>query len=205
MCDFDELYDELISFEGYYVNDTSDKGGETYCGISRVYNHNWDGWTLIDNQKSYCKKKGLELKDVLPSNVMLNAMVKNFYYETIFLKLKLDKIKNKDVVSELFDSVVNLGRITIKWLQMILNSFNYNRKTKKPFFTDLTVDGIMGSKTVSAINILFESEVFKNKKFGDVLFNYLNAFQAVRYVKIAQKYSQRKYNIGGWSTRISFI
>lgn len=41
----------IVQAEGRYVNNPSDPGGETYCGISRVYHPAWPGWAAIDAAK----------------------------------------------------------------------------------------------------------------------------------------------------------
>ncbi len=41
----------ILSHEGGYANHPADKGGETYRGISRKANPNWEGWKYIDDVK----------------------------------------------------------------------------------------------------------------------------------------------------------
>ena len=51
MADFRLAYKKIEAAEGGYVNDPDDKGGETYKGISRKANPDWDGWISIDQIK----------------------------------------------------------------------------------------------------------------------------------------------------------
>ena len=51
-----KLINMVLTHEGGYSSGNEkqtkgDKGKETYCGISRVYNPNWDGWKIIDRHK----------------------------------------------------------------------------------------------------------------------------------------------------------
>ena len=52
MSYFLDAYSITLQHEGGYGNDPDDVGGETYKGISRVYNPSWKGWGLIDDYKS---------------------------------------------------------------------------------------------------------------------------------------------------------
>jgi hypothetical protein len=40
-----------LGYEGEWVNDPDDRGGETYRGISRVHWPKWAGWAIIDAEK----------------------------------------------------------------------------------------------------------------------------------------------------------
>ena len=51
MADFHKALKRTAKYEGGYVNDPADAGGETYKGISRRANPKWDGWQLIDAHK----------------------------------------------------------------------------------------------------------------------------------------------------------
>ena len=51
MADFNESLKYILKNEGLYSNDTLDAGGETYKGISRKNNAEWEGWTIIEAAK----------------------------------------------------------------------------------------------------------------------------------------------------------
>jgi lysozyme family protein len=51
MADFKQAHSIVMNNEGGYANDPSDRGGETYKGISRNNFPNWKGWKLIDLHK----------------------------------------------------------------------------------------------------------------------------------------------------------
>ena len=45
------IISKTLETEGGYVNDPSDSGGETYCGIARNSNPKWEGWKIVDAHK----------------------------------------------------------------------------------------------------------------------------------------------------------
>ena len=61
MAEFDISFQKVLSYEGGYVNDPDDPGGETYKGIARKMNSKWDGWVLVDLLK---QKPGFPAKTV---------------------------------------------------------------------------------------------------------------------------------------------
>ena len=47
---FRKAFETVINgFEGKYVNDKYDPGGETYKGIARNMNKDFEGWKIIDS------------------------------------------------------------------------------------------------------------------------------------------------------------
>ena len=51
MADFEKAFINTMGYEGGYVYDPDDAGGETYKGISRRYHPSWPGWRIIDKVK----------------------------------------------------------------------------------------------------------------------------------------------------------
>lgn len=121
--------DYVLKYEGAYSNNPADKGGETYCGISRVAYPNWLGWSHIDANK-----------DHLPIAV-LNTLVEDFYVR-IWNDLQLDYYR-PELSTFVFDMAVNCGTKTaVKTLQTALNAVG----------ASLVEDGIMGEKTKIALS-----------------------------------------------------
>lgn len=107
MARFDEEFDKLILAEGGYVNDPDDNGGETYLGISRKNNSNWDGWKIIDE----IKKNGTKnITSKLKQNEALTESAKNLYKEKYWDVMELDDIPSQNIAHELFDTCVNCGK-----------------------------------------------------------------------------------------------
>jgi len=123
MNNFEKAFEELIGIEGGYVNDPTDRGGETKYGISkRAYPH-------------------LDIR-----NLSL-ADAKKIYYDDYWKASGADQMLRYDLALELFDTAVNMGQsISRKFLQQALNLMNRNGRN----FQDLLVDGIIGPKTITA-------------------------------------------------------
>lgn len=95
-------FDRVIKSEGGFVlsNIPGDAGGQTYAGIARVPNPDWEGWALID-------------KGIMPSD----EMVMKFYKVKIWDKVKGDELPT-GVDYLVFDFAVNAGvKQAIKLLQ----------------------------------------------------------------------------------------
>jgi len=123
MNNFEKAFEELIGIEGGYVNDPTDRGGETKYGISkRAYPH-------------------LDIR-----NLSLEA-AKKIYYDDYWKSSGAEQMLRYELSLELFDTAVNMGQsISRKFLQQALNLMNRNGRN----FQDLLVDGIIGPKTITA-------------------------------------------------------
>ena len=114
---------------------------------------------------------------------------KEIYYNDYWLACGCDKVRSYEVASELFDTGVNMGvGVARRFFQEALNLLNRNGKN----YPDLVVDGILGSKTLSAYNSVDELTFLK----------VLNGLQFMRYVEICRRNpSQEKY-FNGWMKRV---
>jgi lysozyme family protein len=138
MAEFEIALDKTLKFEGGYVNDSDDKGLETYKGISRKYNPTWKGWAIVDKNKIYGGFPG-----VLYGIEELQDDVKWLYRHEYWNKICGDLILNQSVANKFFDSIVNPGLISIKFMQQSLkDQFNFK----------IDVDGVVGKNTLNAIN-----------------------------------------------------
>ena len=162
----------IEGFEGNYSNDKDDPGGETYKGIARNMNANFEGWKIIDSykgKKSYPK--------ILEGDQTLQKMVLDFYkkkYWDVFMGDKLGVLTGP----EMFDQSVNLGTgRAIEHLQRSLNILN-DRQTLYP---DIKADGAIGDQTLGAY---FHCCHLEKEK---MLVNILNMFQAKYYIELMEK------------------
>lgn len=144
MANFQDAYTKyIIPFEGAYVNIQQDKGGETYKGIARNKFPMWDGWVYIDFEKRTKYKnseipRGTEFPDI-------QYLVDKFYHERWDL-YKLSEIKNQNLAALLFDYIIHSGAThPILVIQNIVGT---------------TPDGIIGPKTIAAINKANAATVF---------------------------------------------
>lgn len=136
MAKFKAAYIITKIFEGGYVNHPSDKGGETYCGIARNYFPNSKIWIYIDKIKKTRKIKWNETFE------KLNPLVEQFFKTNFWDKIQGDKLP-QIVANQLFDySVHSQIKRAVKDLQTVCNYFG----------SKLQIDGIVGPKTIAAVN-----------------------------------------------------
>ncbi len=183
---FNQAFEKLIKFEGGYVNDPDDTGGETYKGISRNNFPNWNGWNRIDRHKG-----SLDFDSVLEGDTVLQASVESFYKENFWDKMKCDLMPNY-VAEEVFEASVNMGihRAT-EILQTALNLLNNNQKR----YRNVVVDGELGNITITVL------KVAKTKVSSKLMFNVLNFLQAKFYIELMERNEKYEKYIG-WFNRI---
>jgi lysozyme family protein len=187
MADFKKAYDITMGNEGFYDNDPSDVGGETYKGIARNYDSSWEGWLIIDDFKH---------KPNFPKCIDVNILeksVQKFYkmkYWDVFLG---DKVTNQDIANELFDTSVNMGgKDAVTFLQMSLNALNRNQK----LYSDLVEDGSMGSISLNALALLPKEDII-------VLLKMMNVLQGMHYMNYMRKSPIQEKYARGWFSRVS--
>lgn len=128
--------DYILAHEGYYVKDPDDKGGETYCGITRVYQPNWLGWKYIDRQKKYGKIKW----NTHIADRMLDFYVQDYYLD-LWVTEDFFSIKDQHIANYLFDFRVN-GTIGTRIIQKALQDIGFK----------IEVTNEMDSTTIKYIN-----------------------------------------------------
>jgi len=118
---FNSAFKKTIGHEGGYVNDETDRGGETKYGVTKR------DYPQLDIKNLTLK----QAKEIYKAN----------YYHKSFDKL------SEAIAIELFDTSVNMGALTArKMLQQALNLMNRNQLN----YDDLIVDGLIGDKTLQA-------------------------------------------------------
>ena len=127
---FDKIFDYLLRVEGGYSDDKNDKGGKTKYGI-------------IEEEARDFGYKG-NMQD------LTKDFAKNIYLKKYYLGNKLDKVVNDKTALSICDWAVNSGRNGTKNVQIAINQLT-NAK--------LDVDGIIGNKTLEALNAI-DSEKF---------------------------------------------
>lgn len=140
MSDFGPAYLLERKYEGYYVNNPLDKGGETYAGIPRNpgYHPEWPGWPVLD---AYKKRIGRAIKtnEQIPE---LEPYVQAFY-QGIWNQKNFGAIASQDVANIVFDFYINSGSSGIKQTQTVL---------RDTFKASLAIDGVLGPDTLNIIN-----------------------------------------------------
>jgi lysozyme family protein len=162
----------IEGYEGNYSNDKDDPGGETYKGISRKMNKDWEGWKIIDSYKGEKNYPAL-----LKTDDKLQSLVLDFYKKNYWDGFEGDAFSD-EAGEEMFDQSVNLGiKRAVEHLQRSLNILN-ERQTHYP---DIKVDGIIGDQTIGAY---FKCCSMEKEK---MLVNVLNMFQAKYYIELMEK------------------
>lgn len=119
MAKFIDAYKKVLNNEGIYSNDPDDAGGETYKGISRKANPNWDGWISIDAIK---KSHPTTFKGILKKTSELEKKVQDLYKDKYWDCFELDDVPNQLVAEQMFDTAVNQGQTAaIKFAQRVLD------------------------------------------------------------------------------------
>jgi lysozyme family protein len=209
---FNIALNKLLKHEGNYANDVDDKGGETYCGISRNNFPNWIGWNIIDHYKN-----SEHFNEHLKSDFNLQAHVEDFYKINFWNKMNCDIVaelslrmdafgrsvvaepsqsvvteQSRSVASELFELSVNTGlhRAT-SILQTALNILNRNEK----LYSDILVDGKFGRITLATLRTSLK---LNNSK---LFFNLLNILQGSFYTELMLNNPVYEKYIG-WFNRV---
>jgi len=174
---FDSAIKLVLESEGGYSNLSADRGGETYRGITRKNFPNWKGWTIIDQYKPLKHNQIINLP-------LLDQAIKEFYYVNFWKPLNLDLINSK-IAALVFDFAVNSGNNTAaRALQ---------RVTKDTTGTQINIDGVIGKKTIDAVNQA------PAKKLFDALMQYRLDF----YKQIIGNDPSQSIFFKGWVNRLS--
>jgi len=166
MAEFEPAFQRQMKNEGgFRLHEIKgDSGGMTYAGIARNKWPNWAGWKIIDRGDM--------------ENPMLTQLVREFYIEEFWSKIKGDEIVSEDIAYTLFGMAINSGRRTaIRIAQTVVGTLP---------------DGALGPKTLKAINDYPDTERFVA---------YFALGRLARYRNICfNKRSQTKFLLG-WLDR----
>jgi lysozyme family protein len=134
MTAWDKALEFTLAYEGGYVFDPADRGGETFRGISRKAWPTWEGWAIVDRVKSAHPE---DFKAVLLQDQDLRGRAVRFYRENFWDPVHGDELPGK-VAAAVFDMAVHSGvKTAIRALQSCLPG--------------VVVDGEVGSQTVKAV------------------------------------------------------
>jgi lysozyme family protein len=133
MASVEKLAPFILKWEGGFVNDPDDLGGATNKGVT------------LSTYMQYCRKKGYPVPTVERlknlSEQEWTEILKTMYWD----RWKADQIENQSVANILVDWVWASGNYGIKIPQKLLG---------------VTVDGIVGPKTIDAVNSRNPRELF---------------------------------------------
>lgn len=139
MADFNVSIKDTLVHEGIntnmgYVNDPTDRGGETIAGIARKFHPNDPIWVLVDNAKKGNFPQNLkDIPNILDS-------IKSFYKTNYWDKVHGDELKSQNIANILFDTAVLEGYVAaIKRAQLIVGE---------------TQNGVMTQDLINKLNSL---------------------------------------------------
>ncbi len=167
MANFNTAFEQLISREGYIADTPGDKGGKTVWGISsKIFPR--------EVEKMLKMKKDDSLK-----------FAEKLYQKKYWDKMNLTGVESQSMATKMLDMGVHMGSNTAG--RILQNSLNEHG-------AELDPDGIIGSKTLEALN---------GHSAPDLLMSSIKAKQMQRYMDIfRQSPSQRKFK-SNWLSRVS--
>lgn len=128
MADFRPAVEKILTYEGGYVNDPADYGGETNFGISK---------------RSY---PNLDIKALTKEDAIA------IYYRDYWCRFLGDKLASQAVAEELLDSAVNMGWCrSVKFLQEALNLLTDNSLLVDGLVGPKTIDAANAYKYAGAL------------------------------------------------------
>lgn len=148
MASFDIFLPMLLRFEGGYVDDPDDPGGETNKGVTMATFQN-------------CSH---ELLGIDPTSDNLKALTDaqaGIIYKALYWnKIQGDAIALQDLANIVCDFFVNAGSHATKLLQNVMVQMG----------ASVSVDGVIGPGSIQALNSLPQLEVYRRYKQGRIAY-----------------------------------
>ena len=135
MADVKKLVSFILKWEGGFVNDPDDLGGATNMGVTI------GAWKSCGYDKDGDGDIDVDDLHLLTREDVVNRVLKPYYWD----RWKADEIKSQSVANILVDFVWASGAHGIRIPQQLLG---------------VSVDGIVGPKTISAVNSKNPRELF---------------------------------------------
>lgn len=164
MADCNTAIDATLGVEGIWSDVAADHGGPTKYGIT---------WRTLRTAITAGVVPEMDIKDLTISHARI--IYKHFFWNP----LRLDEVVSQRVANEMFDTAVNMG---------IGRSAQITQRAIKLWYREVEVDGIVGAQTLSKINGVPES----------ILFKILNILQGYRYIEICERDISQMVFMKGW-------
>jgi len=170
----------VLGFEGGYINDPDDRGGETFRGISRKNNPRWPGWSLIDAAKAAGKTIDSFFAECPGMARLVAELYRREYYDPVARFTGCER-----PVDKMFEAGVNLGPAgAIKIAQRLVGA---------------RADGVIGPLTQAA-----SATYFSRPGAEDIFIAEFCLRQLEHYLDIIiRDHSQLKF-LKGWKKRAAF-
>ncbi len=143
MANHKQLVPFILKWEGGFVNDPDDAGGATYKGVT------------YETYKAYCRKKGYPVPTVSMLAKMPQAHWEEIFKTMYWDRWRADEIKSQSIANILVDWVWASGAWGIRKPQELVG---------------VLPDGIVGAKTLAAVNSKNPQELFEQIKAMRVQF-----------------------------------
>ena len=175
----DSILEDVLRNEGGYVNDPSDRGGETNWGVTKA----------VARAAGYTGP----MRD-MPRSTALDIYRTRYVIAPGFAKIAA---VSQAIAAEMVDTGVNMGpAIPIGHLQRALNALNRQQAD----YADIVPDGRIGPATIGALTAFLN----KRGKEGEArLLALLNALQGARYLSLAEATPSQEKFLYGWLGRIA--
>lgn len=174
----DDVLDEVLRNEGGYVNDPSDKGGETNWGVTKA----------VARANGYAGAM----------NDMPKATALAIYRSQYVEKPGFARVAaiSPTIAAELVDTGVNMGpAVPSGFLQRALNGLNQGGAD----WPDIVADGKIGPATLNALTAFIKKRGTEGERRMLAL---LNALQGARYLSLAEASPSQEKFLFGWLGRI---
>ena len=144
MASFDLFLPMLLRFEGGYVDDPEDPGGETNKGIT-MHTFQQCSHELLGLEPTSENLKGL-------TDAQAGILYKTRYWS----KMQGDLIELQDLANIICDFFVNAGTHATRLLQQVLNGMGAH----------VVEDGVIGAACLQALSGMDPVEVYRRYKVG---------------------------------------
>lgn len=168
MANFDVLFPVILKVEGGYCNDPDDAGGATNKGI------------IFSEFKAWRRAQGKPTPTIADLKALTDDEAKAIYKAKYWDRWLADEIHSQKVANIVVDWTINSGSHGI---------------TKPQALLGVKADGIVGAKTLAAINASNPDAFFEQVYNARVEF-----YNSI----VARKPSQKKF-LKGWLNRLKTI
>ncbi len=170
MANINILAEFILSYEGGFVNDPDDRGGATNKGVTI------STWKAVGYDKDGDGDIDVDDLRLLTDKDVTDTVMKPHYWD----RWRADEIRCQSIANILVDWVWASGAAGIKPVQKLLG---------------VTADGIVGPKTIAALNA----------RSGPQLFSRIKQLRRDFIIEVVMKNpSQQKY-LKGWLRRLEAL
>lgn len=173
MAKFSPALTNTLAHEGGWSRNTSDRGGETYCGISRNAWPDWAGWKLLD---TYVYVQGGKVTDTA-----VRTLVEEFYLENFWTPIRGDSFIVQGLANYVFDCAVNHG---------VGDAAEFLQEALVLCGEALEVDGVIGKNTLTVAN-----------RHGMYAVDIMKVLRGNYYLKLVSQDESQRVFLRGWLRR----